>query len=54
MREANTARGEATTIIEERKTVTQEDYEHTLQAAKKRILELKKGKAIDNVTNEQF
>jgi len=48
MREANTARGEATTIIEERKTITQEDYEHTMEAAKKRILQLKKERAIEN------
>lgn len=40
-REALTARGEATNITEERKVYTQDDYEQTIEAAKKRIAEAK-------------
>ena len=41
IREALTARGEATQITEDRKVYTQEDYEETLNAAKRRIEEMK-------------
>jgi hypothetical protein len=41
-REALTARGEATSITEDRKVITQEDYEATIQAAKDRIAKAKK------------
>ena len=34
-------------ITEERKVVTQADYEATIEAAKKRMLQLKKADAID-------
>ena len=40
-REALTARGEATSITEERKVVTQDDYEETIKAAKERIAKAK-------------
>jgi hypothetical protein len=40
-REAMTARGEATHITEERKVYTQDDYEATIAAARKRIEEAK-------------
>ena len=42
IREALTARGEATQITEDRKVYTQEDYEETLNAAKRRIEEMKR------------
>mgnify|MGYP003137243067 FL=1 len=45
-RGSNTFRGEATHIIEERKVVTQADYEATIEAAKKRMFQLKKAQAI--------
>ena len=41
-RETMTARGEATQITEERKVVTQEDYEDTLRAAKERLAKMKR------------
>ena len=41
-RETMTTRGEATSITEERKVITQEDYEDTLAAAKKRLEEMKR------------
>ena len=41
-RETMTSRGEATQITEERKVVTQEDYEDTLKAAKERLKQMKK------------
>jgi len=41
-RETMTSRGEATQITEERKVVTQEDYEDTLKAAKERLAKMKK------------
>ena len=41
-REALTARGEATNITEERKVYTQDDYDKTIEAAKKRIADAKK------------
>ena len=41
-RETMTTRGEATQITEERKVVTQEDYEDTLKAARKRLEDMKK------------
>ena len=37
-----TTRGEATSITEDRKVITQEDYEDTLQAARKRLEEMRK------------
>ena len=40
-REAMTARGEATQITEDRKVYTQDDYEATIAAARKRIQEAK-------------
>ena len=40
-REALTARGEATSITEERKVVTQDDYEETIKAARDRIAKAK-------------
>ena len=40
-REALTARGEATSITEERKVVTQDDYEETIKAARDRIAQAK-------------
>ena len=40
-RETMTSRGEATQITEERKVVTQEDYEDTLNAAKERLAKMK-------------
>jgi len=46
-REALTARGEASNITEERKVVTQEDYEDTIKAAKARLEALKKADIID-------
>jgi hypothetical protein len=47
VREALTARGEATQITEDRKSFTQEDYEDTLNAARERIKKLKKAEVID-------
>ena len=41
-RETMTTRGEATSITEDRKVITQEDYEDTLQAARKRLDEMRK------------
>ena len=41
-RETMTSRGEATQITEERKVVTQEDYEDTLKAAKERLEKMKR------------
>ena len=46
-RHAMTARGEASQITEERKVITQEDYEDTLKAAKERLQALKKADIID-------
>jgi len=45
-RQALTARGEASSITENRNVVTQEDYEETIQKAKERI-KLIKGEVID-------
>jgi len=47
IREALTARGEATQITEDRKVYTQEDYEETLKAAKDRLNKIKKAEVID-------
>ena len=41
-RETMTTRGEATQITEERKVITQEDYEDTLKAAKERLESMKR------------
>jgi len=46
-REAMTARGEATQITEDRKVYTQDDYEATIAAARKRIEEAKVAEIID-------
>ncbi len=48
-RQALTARGEVSTITENRNMVTQEDYDETIAAAKKRLAEMKKvdGEVID-------
>jgi hypothetical protein len=46
-REAMTARGEATQITEDRKVYTQDDYEATIAAARKRIEEAKVAEVID-------
>jgi hypothetical protein len=46
-REAMTARGEATQITEDRKVYTQDDYEATIAAAKKRIREAKVAEVIE-------
>ena len=45
-RQALTARGEASSITENRNVVTQEDYEETIKKAKERI-KLIKGEVID-------
>jgi hypothetical protein len=37
-----TTRGEATSISEERKVITQEDYEDTLKAARERLEAMKR------------
>ncbi len=42
-----TARGEATSISEERKVITQEDYEDTLKAAQARLKKIKEAQVID-------
>ena len=46
-REAMTARGEATQITEDRKVYTQDDYEATIAAARKRIEQAKVADIID-------
>ncbi len=46
-RETMTARGEATSISEERKVITQEDYEDTLKAAQARLKKKKEAQVID-------
>jgi len=46
-REALTARGEVTSITEDRKVVTQDDYEATIKAAKERIQKAKEAEVID-------
>ena len=46
-REAMTARGEATQITEDRKVYTQDDYEATIAAARKRIEQAKVAEVID-------
>ena len=53
-REALTARGEATSISEDRKVYSQEDYEETIRAAKERINKIKQAEIIDieEETNE--
>ena len=50
-REALTARGEATSITEDRKVFTQEDYEATIKAAKDRIKQAKEAEVIDVKTD---
>ena len=46
IREALTARGEATNITEDRKVYTQDDYNETIKLAKERIKKIK-GEVID-------
>ena len=46
IREALTARGEATNITEDRKVYTQDDYDETIKLAKERIKKIK-GEVID-------
>lgn len=46
-REALTARGEVTSITEDRKVYTQEDYEATAKAAEARLKQLKEAEVID-------
>ena len=41
-RETMTTRGEASSISEERKVITQEDYEDTLKAARERLEAMKR------------
>ena len=43
---SNTFWGEASTIVEERKVVSQEDYEATVKAAKERIASMKKAEVV--------
>ena len=45
--QAMTARGEASNITEERKVVTQDEYQETIEAARKRIEEIENAKIID-------
>jgi hypothetical protein len=51
VREALTARGEATNITEDRKMFTQKDYEETLEAARKRMKQVKEAEVIDVKSN---
>lgn len=46
-REAMTARGEATSISEDRHVYSQEDYEDTIRAAKRRLAEAKQAEVIE-------
>ena len=46
-RQAMTARGEASKIVEERKVISQEDYEDTLKAAKERLAKLKQAEEVE-------
>ena len=48
-RETMTTRGEATSISEERKVITQEDYEDTLKAARERLEAMKRVEEVDEV-----
>ncbi len=43
---SNTFRGEASTIVEERKVISQEDYEATVKAAKERLANMKKAEVV--------
>ena len=52
-REALTARGEATSITEERKVVTQDDYEDTIKAAKERIAKAKQAQVEEVIDVEE-
>ena len=47
-REALTARGETTSITTDRKVYTQEDYDKTIEEAKKRIKIAKDAQVIEN------
>jgi len=42
-----TARGEVSKIVEERKVISQEDYEDTLKAAKERLAKLKQAEEVE-------
>jgi hypothetical protein len=46
-RQAMTARGEVSKIVEERKIVSQEDYEDTLKAARERLAKLKQVESVE-------
>lgn len=46
-RQAMTARGEVSKITEERKVISQEDYEDTLKAARERLAKLKKVEEVE-------
>jgi hypothetical protein len=46
-RQAMTARGEVSKIVEERKIVSQEDYEDTLKAARERLAKLKQAENVE-------
>lgn len=46
-RQAMTARGEVSKIVEERKVISQEDYEDTLKAAKERLAKLKQAEDVE-------
>jgi len=46
-RQAMTARGEVSKIVEERKVISQEDYEDTLKAAKERLAKLKQAEEVE-------
>ena len=46
-RQAMTARGEVSKIVEERKIVSQEDYEDTLKAARERLAKLKQVEVVE-------
>ena len=45
---SNTFRGEASSIVEERKVVSQEDYEATVKAARERLANMKKAQVVIN------
>jgi hypothetical protein len=51
-RQALTARGEATQITEDRKVITQEDYDETIAAAKARIQAAKEAQVIEVKEND--
>jgi hypothetical protein len=48
-RQAMTARGEVSKITEERKVISQEDYEDTLNAARARLAKIKQAEEVEEV-----